>query len=49
MENNVYVCISMSAKRYHLSEICRGLKAFKHKIIKITESKAKADGLTLCK
>lgn len=48
-EKNVYICNSENATKYHLSETCRGLNACKHKIIAITESKAKADGLTLCK
>lgn len=48
-ENKVYKCDSVNAKRYHLTETCRGLNACKQKIIKITLSNAKAEGLTLCK
>ena len=48
-ENNFFKCDSENAKRYHFTETCRGLNACKQKIIKITLSKAKAEGLTLCK
>lgn len=48
-ENKVFKCNSENAKKYHFSEICRGLNAYKQEIIKISLNKAKAEGLTLCK
>jgi hypothetical protein len=47
-EDKVYVCNSEYAKKYHYSETCRGLNACKHKIITMTEAKAKSAGLGLC-
>ena len=48
VDSTVYVCESKSAKKYHLSETCRGLNPCKHKIVKTTQSKARDMGLTLC-
>ena len=48
VDNTVYVCDSPNAKKYHLSDTCRGLNACKHQIVKITQSKARDLGLTLC-
>lgn len=48
-EKNVFICDSGGAKRYHYTETCRGLQACKHTLIKSTESKALASGLTLYK
>ena len=47
-DTTVYLCDSPNAKKYHLSETCRGLNACKHLIIKTTQSKARNIGLALC-
>ncbi|WP_291151749.1 hypothetical protein [Flavobacterium sp. UBA7680] len=46
--DNVYICNSKGAKKYHLKEFCRGLGACKHEIIKVTLKQAKERGLDLC-
>jgi hypothetical protein len=46
--DNVYICNSKGAKKYHLTETCRGLNACKHEVIKITLKEAKGKGLGLC-
>lgn len=45
---NVYICDSKGAKKYHLTETCRGLNACKHEIVKVTLKEAKDKGLDLC-
>jgi hypothetical protein len=45
----VYICDSSNATRYHLNPKCRGLSNCSHKILTVTEEKAKAMHLTLCK
>jgi hypothetical protein len=47
--DEVYICKSAGARRYHLNESCRGLRQCQHKIEKMTIKKAEAIGLTLCK
>lgn len=47
-KEDVYICNSKSATKYHLSETCRGLNACKHETIKKSLKEAKALGLTLC-
>ena len=49
VETKVYIRVGGNAKKYHLTETCRGLNACKHKLIKSTQEKATAMGLTLCK
>ncbi|UPT71033.1 MAG: hypothetical protein M0D53_01045 [Flavobacterium sp. JAD_PAG50586_2] len=46
--DNVYICDSKGAKKYHLIETCRGLNACKHEVVKVTLKEAKAKGLDLC-
>jgi len=46
--DNVYICNSKYAAKYHYSETCRGLNACKHEIIKMTLKEAKAKGFDLC-
>ena len=46
--NNVYICNSKGAKKYHLKEFCRGLSACKHEVVKVTLKEAKERGLDLC-
>jgi hypothetical protein len=47
-DKEVYICDSKSATKYHFSENCRGLNNCKHTIVKVTLSKAKSSGRTLC-
>ncbi len=47
-EENVYICQSKGATKYHYKETCRGLNACKHQIVKKSLSDAKDLGLTLC-
>jgi hypothetical protein len=44
----VYICGPRGAKKYHLSEYCRGLSACKHETVKVSLSKAENLGLSLC-
>ena len=44
----VYVCQSKGATKYHYRETCRGLNACKHTVVKKSIKDAKAIGLTLC-
>jgi hypothetical protein len=46
--DNVYICNSKGAKKYHLKEFCRGLSACKHEVVKVTLKEAKEKGLDLC-
>ncbi|MGJ1445927.1 hypothetical protein ACR79S_04485 [Sphingobacterium spiritivorum] len=46
--DKVYICSSMTAKRYHYKESCRGLSNCGSKIVKTTIEKAKDSGKTLC-
>ena len=47
-EENVYICRSKGATKYHFKETCRGLNACKQQIVKKSISDAKDLGLTLC-
>jgi hypothetical protein len=47
-ETKVYICGIRGAKKYHLSESCRGFGACKHEIVKVNLKEAKGFGLTLC-
>ena len=49
IEPNVYICNSTTAKRYHLKENCRGLKACKTDVKKVTLEDAKDRKRSLCK
>lgn len=46
--NDVYICKSKGAKKYHLVENCRGLSNCKAEIGKVTLTLAKEQGKTLC-
>ncbi len=48
VETDVFICGKQGAKKYHYTESCRGLNACKHEVVKVTKSKAKSYGLTLC-
>lgn len=49
-QNQVYICKSNSAKRYHLEKSCRGLNACSHDIILVSLAAAKGTyQRTLCK
>lgn len=45
---DVYICNSKNAKKYHLKKNCRGLSACKADIKKLSLEKAKNIGKTLC-
>lgn len=46
--NDVYICQSKGATKYHYKETCRGLNACKHDVVKKSVADAKAMGLILC-
>lgn len=46
--NEVYICNSKSATKYHYKETCRGLNACKHDVVKIKLDEAKTNGYGLC-
>lgn len=48
VEDDVYICGSKVATKYHYSETCRGLNACKHQIVKVTLKEVKNIKLTLC-
>lgn len=48
-ENTVYVCTGKSAKKYHKSSRCKGLRNCKGDIVKIERSRAEAMGKTPCR
>ena len=48
-ENTVYVCTGKSAKKYHKSSRCKGLRNCKGDIVKIERSRAEAMGKKPCK
>lgn len=48
VENNVFICGSTGAKKYHYKENCRGLTACRHQLTKVSLSQAQGYGLTLC-
>lgn len=48
-EKSVYICKSSSAKKYHYTKNCRGLKKCKHETSKVTLTDAKVKyKRTLC-
>lgn len=47
-KQDVYVCNSKGATKYHYSETCRGLNACKHEVVKKSIKDARVMGLTLC-
>ncbi len=47
-EDEVYMCTSKNAKKYHLSETCKGLSKCKADIEKVVLSEAQKQGRTLC-
>lgn len=47
-DEDVYLCGTEGAKKYHLSKSCRGLSGCKHEITKKKLSEAKELGLKLC-
>lgn len=48
MAEEVYICNSKNATKYHKKEFCRGLGACKKETKKVTSQEAKDKGLTLC-
>ena len=46
--NDVYICKSKGAKKYHLVEDCRGLSNCKAEISKVTLKEAQGQGKDLC-
>ncbi|TPG42060.1 hypothetical protein [Flavobacterium pectinovorum] len=48
VETKVYICGPTGAKKYHLTDNCRGLTACRHEITKVSISQAQRYGLTLC-
>ncbi|SFT63802.1 hypothetical protein SAMN05216474_1476 [Lishizhenia tianjinensis] len=50
VQNQVYICKSTSAQRYHLKKSCRGLNACTHDIIAVSLATAKGTyQRSLCK
>jgi len=47
-EDNVFICGSTGAKKYHYNENCRGLSSCSHGVVKKSIKQAKGLGLTLC-
>jgi len=48
VDSDVYICKSTGAKKYHLTESCRGLSNCKAEIGKVKLSEAKNQGKTIC-
>lgn len=48
-ESTVYICTGKSAKKYHKSSRCKGLRNCKGDIVKIERSRAEAMGKTPCR
>lgn len=48
-EGVVYVCISNSARRYHVDHNCRGLRRCSREIIATTVEEAQDNGRTPCR
>lgn len=48
-EKEVFICKTVSSKRYHFTKDCKGLKTCSGTIGKTTQKKAKKVGLTPCK
>jgi len=48
INENVYICNSTTAKKYHYKENCRGLSSCKKEIKEISLETAKELGRTLC-
>jgi len=46
--NDVYICKSKGAKKYHLIENCRGLSNCKAEVGKVTLKEAQSQGKDLC-
>jgi len=46
--NDVYICKSKGAKKYHLIKDCRGLSNCKADIIKVTLKEAQGQGKGIC-
>ena len=44
----VYICKSDGGKKFHLSKDCRGLKRCNHKIEKVSITRARNIGRTIC-
>jgi 5-bromo-4-chloroindolyl phosphate hydrolysis protein len=48
-KDNVYICDSPTAKKYHLRNDCKGLSRCTHRIIEVTLEEAKKRKFELCK
>jgi hypothetical protein len=46
--SDVYICVSKTASKYHLSENCRGLSRCTHTVKKVSPADAEKMGYTLC-
>lgn len=46
--SDVYICVSKTATKYHLSESCKGLSRCTHQVKKISKAEAKKLGYNLC-
>jgi hypothetical protein len=47
--NQVYICNSPYAKRYHLTLDCKAFENCSHDVLKLNLDEAKKKGLTKCK
>ncbi|TDD75266.1 hypothetical protein [Flavobacterium caseinilyticum] len=47
-DNDVYICISKTASKYHYSQNCKGLSRCTHTISKVSVKDAKNRGYSLC-
>ena len=48
-EKTVYICTGKSAKKYHKSPRCKGLRSCKGDIVEVELSRAEAMGKTPCR
>jgi hypothetical protein len=46
--DGVYICVSKTASKYHLSGNCKGLSRCTHTVSKVTLKEAKNRGYSLC-
>jgi len=47
-ENQVFICQSEYAEKYHYSQTCYGLNNCKHEIVPVTKEEAEKKGFTIC-
>lgn len=46
--DDVYICVSKTASKYHYCKSCKGLSACTHTISKVSLDDAKKSGYSLC-